>query len=138
MTLLITRLILTVVIVVVGYFALQKVWTNQIDIAAIFKTPSDIIPVIGSSKSNDARKTVERPWITVETIEFLDGRVRVGTPLRAQIKLKNTGSTPARNVRAQCVAESLPAGAKPTYNYDRYPPVSNTVMGIGNIMAAIV
>lgn len=39
------KIIITLVILAVGYFILHKTWTNDIDISKWFKKPSDVIPV---------------------------------------------------------------------------------------------
>ncbi|MBO1225611.1 MAG: ankyrin repeat domain-containing protein [Candidatus Scalindua sediminis] len=45
MTLLISRIILTAIILGIGFFALQKVWTKKVDLIALLKGPSKAIPI---------------------------------------------------------------------------------------------
>ena len=45
MSLLIPRIVITAIIIVVAYFALVRVWTREVDLLAIFKKPSEIIPI---------------------------------------------------------------------------------------------
>jgi len=45
MTLLVSRLVLTAIVIAIAYFALHKVWTQDIDLLAILKKPSEGIPV---------------------------------------------------------------------------------------------
>jgi len=79
-----------------------------------------------------------RPWITVANVSVIDNPVRVGALLRVQILFRNTGTSPASNVRAQSVAEVLTAGRSPAFNYERYPTNGSPVMGPGTELAAIV
>jgi len=45
MSLLISRIVITAIIIVVAYFALVRVWTREVDLLAIFKKPSESIPI---------------------------------------------------------------------------------------------
>jgi hypothetical protein len=50
MSLLITRVLLTAIVIVVAYFAVVRIWTNQIDFIALFKKPSESIPIVDVPK----------------------------------------------------------------------------------------
>lgn len=81
MPLLITRIILTVVVLAVAYFALEKVWTKRIDALALFKGPSEIIPTEDRTFSVSHTWTVNRADAVV--IWFVqDNRV---TPIYASM-----------------------------------------------------
>ena len=45
MTLLITRLVLTAIVIAIAYFALHRVWTQEIDLLALLRKPAEGIPV---------------------------------------------------------------------------------------------
>ena len=60
MALLLTRIFLTAIIFLIAYFALHKVWTQNVDLIALLKKPSEGIPV----------KTSETPRI-LQTSGFL-------------------------------------------------------------------
>ena len=45
MSLLISRILITVVVVIVAYFVLLRVWTKEVDLLALFKKPSESIPI---------------------------------------------------------------------------------------------
>jgi len=45
MSLLISRILITAVIVIIGFYFLLRVWTQEVDILALFKKPSESIPI---------------------------------------------------------------------------------------------
>ena len=45
MTLLISRLIISLIIICIAYFALERVWTKKVDLIGWFKKPSEVIPI---------------------------------------------------------------------------------------------
>lgn len=45
MTLFISRLIITLLIFCVAYFALKRVWTKKVDLTRLIKKPSEVIPI---------------------------------------------------------------------------------------------
>ena len=45
MSLLISRLVFTIIVIAVAYFALLKIWTKKVDVTEILKRPSEAIPI---------------------------------------------------------------------------------------------
>jgi hypothetical protein len=44
-SLLLTRIVITGIILFIGYFFIRKVWTREVDLIAFFENPSKLIPV---------------------------------------------------------------------------------------------
>lgn len=63
MTLFISRLILTVLICCVAYFALERVWTKKVDLIGWIKKPSEVIPIKNEDNEDLAGKQLPRPLI---------------------------------------------------------------------------
>jgi hypothetical protein len=53
MSLLISRILFTVIILVISYFALEKVWTKKVDFLTLLKQPSEKIPIVEEKSKSD-------------------------------------------------------------------------------------
>ena len=78
MGLLISRTLLTLVIGAMAYFALQKVWTEKIDLVALLRGPSEGIPVVE-----------ERIIINPSTLQFTPNKLGNVTQL---VEVRNTST----------------------------------------------
>ena len=61
----------------------------------------------------------QRAWIGVEIIEAHPPTINVGDPAYITFAFKNTGKTPARNVRATITKDPVQTGIRPDFTYAR-------------------
>ena len=54
-----SKIIITLVILAVGYFLVHKTWTSEIDILRLFKKPADMIPVKEQGNEETASEQIQ-------------------------------------------------------------------------------
>lgn len=57
------KIIITLVIIAVGYFLLHKTWTSEIDILRFFKKPADMIPVKEQGNEKTASEQIQKEML---------------------------------------------------------------------------
>jgi len=95
MTLFISRLILTLLICCVAYFALKRVWTKKVDLIGWIKKPSEVIPIKDEDKGELEIFYDGRP-VSGKTIT-INKYNRFIIPL-GKFYVKNVGTKPAKDV----------------------------------------
>ena len=61
MTLLISRILITAIVIVVVYYALVKVWTREVDLFLNYKKPSETVPIKEKSAQPTKIEELEEP-----------------------------------------------------------------------------
>ncbi len=75
----------------------------------------------------EANRLEQRAWIAVSRIQTVPDPIEAGRPLVAQVILKNTGLTPARDVSCTAVIDPVPRGERPRFAYTDTPASVGTV-----------
>jgi hypothetical protein len=83
------KIILTLIIIGVGYFALVRVWTSEIDILSLLKKPSESIPIRESAVAvvPDELNLTTSDWNKTELIEIRNAKAK-DTLYSVWIKIK--------------------------------------------------
>jgi hypothetical protein len=92
MNLLFSRIILTGIILAISYFALQKVWTEKIDLIALFKRPSIIIPTDSTIKISPNKIILNaNEWKGKSSFNIYNGTGEMFYDLYIKLELKDSG-----------------------------------------------